>query len=182
MEDRWIYLEDYEEEEEEKLTQAFLSKIENVLLNGTQLILDQVYKRIGFDRVNDNILKKPVISRLSQLLSKSATVDYLQSYYEDDVNLSKIYRYLDLRYNTQKDLVQKISVEHTRKVLRRHIGVVVYDVTTLYFETDYEDDIRGKGFSKDGKHSQPQIVLGLLVSAGGYPLSYSLFNGSQYEG
>jgi transposase len=39
-----------------------------------------------------------------------------------------------------------------------------------------------RDFSKDGKHSQPQVVLGLLVSRGGYPLSYSLFNGSQYEG
>jgi hypothetical protein len=97
----------------------------------------------------------PDFSRLSQPLSKSATVDYLQSYYEDDVNLSKIYRYLDLLYDSQKDLIQQISVEHTRKILGGHIGVVVYDVTTLYFETDYEDDLRVKGFSKDGKHSQP---------------------------
>lgn len=57
-----------------------------------------------------------------------------------------------------------------------------YDVTTLYFETDYGDELRENGFSKDGKHSQPQVVLGLLVSKDGYPLSYSLFNGSQYEG
>jgi transposase len=62
------------------------------------------------------------------------------------------------------------------------IGLVFYDVTTLYFETDYSDDFRTTGFSKDGKHSQPQVVLGLLVSKDGYPLSYSLFNGSQYEG
>jgi transposase len=57
-----------------------------------------------------------------------------------------------------------------------------YDVTTLYFESDYSDELRERGFSKDGKHSQPQVVLGLLVSKDGYPLSYSLFNGSQYEG
>jgi len=56
------------------------------------------------------------------------------------------------------------------------------NVTTLYFETDYSDDFRATGFSKDGKHAQPQVVLGLLVSKDGYPLSYSLFNGSQYEG
>jgi transposase len=48
--------------------------------------------------------------------------------------------------------------------------------------TDYGDELRETGFSKDGKHSQPQVVLGLLVSKGGYPLSYSVFNGSQYEG
>lgn len=60
--------------------------------------------------------------------------------------------------------------------------MVFYDVTTLYFESDYGDELRTAGFSKDGKHSQPQVVLGLLVSAGGYPLCYTLFNGSQYEG
>ena len=59
---------------------------------------------------------------------------------------------------------------------------MLYDVTTLYFETDYSDTLREKGFSRDGKHAQPQIVPGLLVSGDGYPLSYSLFNGSQYEG
>jgi len=62
------------------------------------------------------------------------------------------------------------------------IGLVFYDVTTLYFETDYGDELRKTGFSKDGKHSQPQIVLGLLVSAGGYPLAYSIHEGNKYEG
>jgi transposase len=55
-------------------------------------------------------------------------------------------------------------------------------VTTLYFEADYGDELRETGFSKDGWHSQPQVVLGLLVSKDGYRLSYSVFNGSQYEG
>ncbi len=57
-----------------------------------------------------------------------------------------------------------------------------YDVTSLYFETPTRDDLRQPGFSKDGKTSKSQIILGLLVSAGGYPLSYAVFNGSQYEG
>jgi transposase len=60
--------------------------------------------------------------------------------------------------------------------------LVFYDVTTLYFETDSSDELRERGFSKDGKHAQPQLVLGLLVSNEGYPQSHSLFNGSQYEG
>jgi transposase len=59
---------------------------------------------------------------------------------------------------------------------------VFYDVTTLYFETDFVDDLRKTGFSKDGKHSQPQVVLGLLVSDGGYPLAYSIHEGNKYEG
>jgi len=115
-------------------------------------------------------------------MSKSATVEYLKSYFDEDLQLHKIYRYMDKLYNTQQEKIQQISVEHTRKILGGHIGLMFYDVTTLYFETDHEDELRENGFSKDGKHSQPQIVLGLLVSRDGYPLSYSLFNGSQYEG
>jgi len=109
-------------------------------------------------------------------------VDYLKSYFDEDVELNKIYRYLDRLHNTRQEKIQQISVEHTRKILGGNIGLVFYDVTTLYFETDHSDAFREKGFSKDGKHAQPQIVLGLLVSGDGYPLSYSLFNGSQYEG
>ena len=115
-------------------------------------------------------------------MSKSATVEYLKSHFDEDVELHRIYRYLDKLYNTQQELVQQISVEHTRKILGGNIGLMFYYVTTLYFETDNIDELRVFGFSKDGKHSHPQIVLGLLVSSGGYPLSYSIFNGSQYEG
>jgi transposase len=167
---------------ESEETNRVLDNVENIMLNGTELILERVFRLIGFDRIKDDILRYLVIARLSHPLSKLATVDYLKSYYDEDVNLSKIYRYMDKLHKTQQETVQQISVEHTRKILGGHIGLVFYDVTTLYFESDYSDELREKGFSKDGKHHQPQVVLGLLVSRGGYPLSYSLFNGSQYEG
>ena len=78
--------------------------------------------------------------------------------------------------------MQDISVLHTREILDGHIGVLFYDVTTLYFEADYEDGLRRTGFSKEGRHKNPQIILGLLVSLGGYPLAYCLPEGNQYEG
>ena len=123
-----------------------------------------------------------MIARVSQPKSKLATVEYLKSYYEEDVDLNHIYRYMDKLYNTQMELAQQISVEHTRKIFGGKIGLMFYDVTTLYFETSQTDVLREPGFSKDGKTAESQVVLGLLVSEGGYPLSYSLFNGSQYEG
>jgi len=170
------------EAEEKQVTEYFISNIENILLNGTQLILDHVYNATGFSAINDDILKHLVISRLNRPMSKLATVDYLQSYFDEDVQLHKIYRYLDKLYNTQQERIQQISVEHTQNILGGKIGLMFYDVTTLYFETDKADEFRENGFSKDGKHSQPQVVLGLLVSSGGYPLAYSIFNGAQYEG
>ncbi|MDR0982990.1 MAG: IS1634 family transposase [Culturomica sp.] len=168
--------------EEKQITEYFLNNVENILLNGTQLILNEVFKVVGFDAIEDDILKHLVVARLCQPSSKAGTVDYLKSYFDEDVELHKIYRYLDRLHNTLQDKIQQISVEHTRKILGGHIGLVFYDVTTLYFETDHSDELRERGFSKDGKHAQPQVILGLLVSRDGYPLSYSIFNGSQYEG
>lgn len=178
---RDVFKEQAKAEEEEKLARYFLSNVENILLNGTQLILDQVFRLIGFDGIDDDILKHLVIARISQPSSKAGTVEYLKSYFDEDVELHKIYRYLDKLHDTQQEKIQEISVEHTRRILGGRIGLAFYDVTTLYFETDQGDDFREKGWSKDGKHAQPQVVLGLLVSRGGYPLAYSLFNGSQYE-
>jgi transposase len=179
---RDMFLDHIRQEEEKFVVEGLLNRIEHILINGTQLILNPVYKNIGFDQINDDILKHLVISRICHPQSKVATADYLKSYFDEDIDLNKIYRYLDKLSDTQKDIIQEISVNHTRKILGGSIGVVFYDVTTLYFETDKDDEFRTKGWSKDGKHSQPQVVLGLLVSKGGYPLAYSIHEGNKYEG
>ncbi|KAA6323983.1 hypothetical protein EZS27_026636 [termite gut metagenome] len=72
-------------------TARVLGNINNILINGTQLILNCVFHSIGFDTINDDILKQLVISRICQPSSKSGTVNYLKSYFDEDVNLSKIY-------------------------------------------------------------------------------------------
>lgn len=110
-----------------------------MLLNGIQLILNQIYKRIGFDKIDDQILKHLAVARLSQPMSKAATADNLKSHFEEDVTLSKIYRYLDKLYNTQQSNIQKISIEHTQRILGGKIGLLFYDVTTLNFKTDQSD-------------------------------------------
>lgn len=91
-------------------------------------------------------------------------------------------RYLDKLYKSHKTQVQQISYHHTQIILGDEISVVFYDVTTVYFEINDEDDLRKTGFSKEGKHQHPQIVLGLLVSKGGYPLVYEILEGNKFEG
>jgi len=59
---------------------------------------------------------------------------------------------------------------------------VFYDMTTLYFEAADEDDLRKTGFSKDGKHQNPQIYIGLLVGPGGYAIGYDIYEGDTFEG
>ena len=167
---------------EENETERVLSNIDSLLINGHQLILNQVYDSIGFNQIEDSILRHLVIARISQPMSKRATVDYLKSYFDEDLKLFHIYRYMDKLQDTLKEEVQRISVAHTKRILGRQIGLMFYDVTTLYFESSLTDILRETGFSKDGKTAETQIVLGLLVSQQGYPLSYSIFSGSQYEG
>jgi transposase len=59
---------------------------------------------------------------------------------------------------------------------------VLYDVTTLYFESFKPDEFKIQGFSKDNKSQQPQIVIGLLATQSGFPLAYQVFAGNTFEG
>lgn len=163
-------------------TEKFLNQIEQVLINGTELLLSKIFNQIGFSEIKDDVFRHLVLSRLSFPGSKRATVEYLKDYYDADINLTQVYRYLDKIYYRYKSDIQRISVEHTRSILGGVIGIVFYDVTTLYFETNNNDELRITGFSKDGKHQNPQVVLGLLVSTGGYPLTYQIFEGNKFEG
>ena len=61
-----------------------MSNISAVVLNGPQQILNQVYDSIGFNRIRDEVLRHLVIARICQPLSKSATADYLKSYFHED--------------------------------------------------------------------------------------------------
>jgi transposase len=98
------------------------------------------------------------------------------------VSSDRIYRFLDELQSQYKERVEKISFEHTKKILNGSITVVFYDMTTLYFEAEDEDDLRKIGFSKDGKFQQPQIMIGLLVGENGYPIGYDIFEGNTFEG
>ncbi len=148
---------------------------------GTELLLGKIFDEIGFNKVNSSLFRNLVISRLCYPVSKLRTSNYLFQEKNIDIPVHQIYRYLD-KLHDQKELIQKISYEHTLKVLGGVISVVFYDVTTLYFQVDNEDEIRKRGFSKEGKHQNPQIVLGLLVSIDGYPLAFEIFEGNKFEG
>ena len=60
--------------------------------------------------------------------------------------------------------------------------LLFYDVTTLYFETFEEDELRKNGFSKDNKSQQPQILVALMVTKEGFPIAYEVFSGNTFEG
>lgn len=169
-------------ENERLFYEQVLNTITSHKLIGIELILGKLFDEIGFNKIEESLFKDLVLYRLVYPKSKLKTTEYLSRFAQKNYSEDEIYRYMDKLYNRQKDLVQQISYQHTLKILQQGIQIVFYDVTTLYFETDQEDDFRKTGFSKEGKHQNPQIVLGLLLSDGGYPLAYDIFDGKKYEG
>ncbi|MBN2891379.1 MAG: IS1634 family transposase [Bacteroidales bacterium] len=149
---------------------------------GPELIFGKIYNNIGYNEIGEELFRHLVISRLAFPLSKLKTIDYLYRYQGISLNKDTIYRFLDKLNRKLKEKVEQITFKHTKKILGDNISIVFYDMTTLYFEASDEDDLRKTGFSKDGKHSNPQVFLGLLVGLGGYAIGYEIFEGSTYEG
>ena len=149
---------------------------------GPEIIFGKIYDHIGFGAIKEELFRHLVIARLAFPLSKLKTIEYLYRYQGVSLDIDAVYRFLDKLNNNIKEQVEQIGFAHTQRVLNGNISVVFYDMTTLYFEASDEDDLRKAGFSKDGKHSNPQIYLGLLVGLGGYAIGYDIFEGSIYEG
>ena len=160
----------------ESLTNASIKTV------GPELIFGKIYDHIGFGKVDKDMFRHLVIARLAFPLSKLKTAEYLYRYQGIHLDIDAIYRFLDKLNNQLKTQIEQIAFAHTLKVLKGNLSVVFYDMTTLYFEASDEDDLRKTGFSKDGKHQNPQVYLGLLVGLGGYVIGYDIFEGGTYEG
>jgi len=170
--------------EQDTFIESFVSELSNAQIRtvGPELVFGKIYDFIGYNQVDEKLFRHLVVARLAFPLSKLKTIEYLYRYQGIILDLDTVYRFLDKLNNELKEQVEQISFNHTKKVLNGNLSIVFYDMTTLYFEASDEDDLRKTGFSKDGKHSNPQIYLGLLVGLGGYAIGYDIFEGSIYEG
>lgn len=164
--------------------EAFVSELSNGQIRtvGPELVFGRIYDYIGYNTIDKDLFRHLVIARLAFPLSKLKTIEYLYRFQGVMISLDSVYRFLDKLNSELKDQVEQITFNHTKKVLEGNLSVVFYDMTTLYFEASDEDDLRKAGFSKDGKHSNPQIYLGLLVGLEGYAIGYEIFDGGIYEG
>ena len=128
--------------------------------------------------------KDLVISRILYQGSKLYFIDYRKIFRrKNDISVYSVYRLLDKLYFTKlKNELEKCVFKHTLKLLNNQLIVTFYDVTTLHFESESEDDLRRIGFSKEGKLNRPQIQIGLLTTIEGYPLGYEIYEGNRFEG
>jgi hypothetical protein len=138
------------------------------------------YARLGFDTVcgADEVFRALVLARVVEPVSKLDTIRVLEE--------------IGVVPPGYRTILRRLPVYATDEWRRRlaaacaaHVGLgpatlVIYDVTTLYFETDVGDGFREPGFSKE-RRLEPQITVGLLTDVRGFPLMVHAFEGNKAE-
>jgi Transposase DDE domain len=142
-------------------------------------VLGGVYDGLGFDTVADAVFRDLVIARIVEPTSKADAARVLADLGADTVSYRTIQRHL-AKVNTGKYREQIAAECFTHAADRGALSLLLYDVTTLYFEAENEDDLRKVGYSKE-RRVDPQIVVGLLVDRSGFPLEVGCFEGNTAE-
>lgn len=143
--------------------------------------LSEVAKQCGFDTTADKLLLDFAFMRIIEPASKLRSIELLERYFGIRYPERSVYRALPL-LKKRKEVIEEIAVACATEALQSSLALVLYDVTTLYFETFDADELRIQGFSKENKSQQPQIVVGLLVTREGFPIGYEVFPGNTFEG
>jgi hypothetical protein len=142
--------------------------------------LCRAYDSLGFDGAarGDEVFRALVLARIIEPTSKLDSLRVLDEAGVDTVSYRTLTRRLP-RYGNplwRKD----ISAACAAHAALGPASLVLYDVSTLYFETDQGDGFREPGFSKE-RRLEPQITIGLLTDATGFPLAVEAFEGNKAE-
>jgi hypothetical protein len=141
--------------------------------------LAAVYAELGFDQLGDQAFKALVLARIIEPTSKADTVRVLA---ELGVPGPTRVTYMRcLKRVIERDYRGAIATACYAHAARDGgLALVLYDLTTLHFETDVEDRLRKVGMSKE-RRVDPQVTVGLLTTASGFPLEVHLFEGNKGE-
>jgi hypothetical protein len=141
--------------------------------------LTEVYSRLGFDVIADDAFAQLVLARIIEPTSKADSVRVLNEIGVQAASLRTMFRALQrAQARDYRSQIADACFSHARA--SGDVSLVLYDVTTLYFEAENEDELRKVGYSKE-RRVDPQIVVGLLVDRHGFPLEISCFEGNKAE-
>ena len=144
-------------------------------------LIHKLFISIGFDKFKNPFLLDLAIIRILEPASKLRSVNLIEEYFGVKYRRQTYYESAPL-WLSLKSKVEAIAVNFAQTHYLFDYSLVFYDVTTLYFESFDSDDLRKNGFSKDNKSQQPQILIGLMVTKEGLPVSYDIFPGNTFEG
>jgi hypothetical protein len=159
-----------------ELRRARIAASRSALLWGA---LETAWGAVGFDlAVGDEVFKKLVLARVVEPTSKLDSIRVLEELGVAAPSYSTIQRRLRkcVRSGWRGALEDACAAHADVSRLR----FCLYDVTTLYWEAHEGDGFREPGFSKE-RRLEPQVVVGLLTTPGGFPLSVRAFEGTKAE-
>lgn len=144
-------------------------------------LLSKLIITIGFDKLKNNLLLDLVIMRMIEPASKLRSIELLDEYFGIKHRRQSYYESAPL-WLQLKSKTEAITLDFAKRQYAFTFDLLFYDVTTLYFESFDEDELRKNGFSKDNKSQQPQILVALMVTKEGFPIAYEVFAGNTFEG
>lgn len=125
----------------------------------------------------NTIMKMLVYSRLLFPASNKASYDNREQFFEKtDYCLDDVYRCLTF-LNKHKENLQVRMNDKIKEQYGRDTGLIYYDVTNYYFETDGQTDLLRKGVSKEHRPN-PIVQMGLFTDNNAIPITYELFAGN----
>jgi transposase len=142
--------------------------------------IDAIQDKMGFS-VLPPLLTDLVIMRIFEPASKLRSLELMEQYFGIKHSRKSYYKIAPQCIELKEKVEQKV-VDFAKEHYSFNFDIVFYDVTTLYFETFEEDELRKNGFSKDNKSQQPQILVALMVTKEGCPIAYEIFSGNTFEG
>jgi Transposase DDE domain len=142
--------------------------------------LSTAYDTLGFDHAadGDEVFRHLVLARIIEPTSKLDSLRVLEEAGIAAVSYRTIKRRLPIY--SREGFRESLAAACARQASLGPATLVLYDVTTLYFETDAGDGFRESGFSKE-RRLEPQITVGLLTDASGFPLMVNAFEGNKAE-
>jgi len=160
-------------------------KEEARIIDGVHEVGGYLYDFLGFNNLlsktrYNEILRDLVLCRISHPNSKHATSRLLHRYYDKEHDLDAIYRTMDQVYARIPDIKTAVFTS-TASLFANKVDVLLFDVTTLYFESVETDELRKFGYSKDFRFNTTQVVLALATNSDGLPIGYELFEGNKAE-
>jgi len=141
--------------------------------------LHGIYGDLGFGALGDDVFRDLVLARVVEPTSILDTgrvlADLGRTAASDSTMRRALARCKDRGY---RDRLAELCFAHV--LASGDVSLILYDVTTLYFEAEHEDALRKVGYSKE-RRVDPQIVVGLLVDRNGFPLEIGCYEGDKAE-
>lgn len=142
--------------------------------------ISSLQDKIGFGDL-PLLLNNLVAMRIFEPASKLRSLELMKQFFGIKHSRKTYYKIAPICIELKQVVEQKV-IAFAKENYAFQFDIVFYDVTTLYFETFEEDELRKNGFSKDNKSQQPQILIALMVNKEGFPIAYEVFSGNTFEG